>query len=111
MIWRGIGKPRQGYEFDMMRFSKAQFKYALRSAKQHEGTLRRESLAKKLALSQPNKFWQEIRVMNGMDKTGRIDQVDNYRPIALASVISKVVEIILLSRISGLLETCHNQFG
>ena len=28
------------------------------------------------------------------DKTGRIDQVDNYRPIALASVISKVVEII-----------------
>ena len=45
------------------------------------------------------------------DKTGRIDQVDNYRPIALASVISKVVEIILLSRISGLLETCHNQFG
>ena len=44
-------------------------------------------------------------------KTGRIDQVDNYRPIALASVISKVVEIILLSRISGLLETCHNQFG
>ena len=41
----------------------------------------------------------------------RIDQVDNYRPIALASVISKIVEIILLSRISGLLETCHNQFG
>ena len=34
MIWRGIGKPRQGYEFDMMRFSRAQFKYALRSAKQ-----------------------------------------------------------------------------
>ena len=46
------------------------------------------------------------------DKTDRIDQVDNYRPIAPASVISKVVvEIILLSRISGLLETCHNQFG
>ena len=45
------------------------------------------------------------------DKTGRIDQVDNYRPIALASVISKVVEIILLSRISELLETSHNQFG
>ena len=38
-------------------------------------------------------------------------QVDNYCPIALASVITKVVEIILLSRISGLLETCHNQFG
>ena len=45
------------------------------------------------------------------DNTGRIDQFDNYRPIALASVISKVVEIILLSRISGLHKTCHNQFG
>ena len=62
MIWRGIGKPRQAYEFDMMRLSRAQFKYALRSAKQQECTLREESLAKKLALSQPNKFWQEIRV-------------------------------------------------
>ena len=229
VIWRGIGKPRHGYEFDMMRLSRAQFKYALRSAKQQEGTLRRESLAKKLALSQPNKFWQDIRVMNGnhkslpscvggvsgkddiadvwrehfvklcnciqdndvntrminaeysadititfdevamairklssgkssgldgiyaehllhcskrfitmlamcftglfvhsflpysmleivlvpviKDKTGRIDQVDNYRPIALASVISMVVERILLNRIPGLLETCHNQFG
>ena len=69
VIWRGIGKPRQGYKFDMMRFSRAQFKYALRSAKQHEGTLHRESLAKKLALSQPNKFWQEIRVMNGNHKS------------------------------------------
>ena len=27
------------------------------------------------------------------------------------SVFSKVLESILLSRISGLLETCHNQFG
>ena len=71
MIWHGIGKPRQGYEFDMVRFSRAQFKYGLRSAKQQEGTLRRESLAKKLALSQPNKFWQDIglRVMNGNHKS------------------------------------------
>ena len=45
------------------------------------------------------------------DKTGRIDRMDNYRPIALASAISKVVEIILLNRISKLLSTCSNQFG
>ena len=45
------------------------------------------------------------------DKTGRIDRMDNYRPIALASVISKVVEIILLNRISKLLSTFSNQFG
>ena len=40
-----------------------------------------------------------------------IDRMDNYRPIALASVISKVVEIILLNIISKLLSTCPNQFG
>ena len=45
------------------------------------------------------------------DKTGRIDRIDNYRPIALASVVSKVVERILLDRISHFLETCPNQFG
>ena len=33
------------------------------------------------------------------DKTGRIDRIDNYRPIALASVVSKVVERMLLDRI------------
>ena len=45
------------------------------------------------------------------DKTGRIDRMDNYRPIALASVMSKVVEIILLNIISKLLSTYSNQFG
>ena len=34
------------------------------------------------------------------DKTGIIDRIDNHRPIALASVVSKVAERILLDRIS-----------
>ena len=33
------------------------------------------------------------------DRTGRIDQLDNYRPIALAGIMSKVVETIVLGRI------------
>ena len=45
------------------------------------------------------------------DRTGRIDQLDNYRPIALSSIMSKVVEIIVLGRISDLLDICPNQFG
>ena len=40
------------------------------------------------------------------DKIGRIDRIDNHRPIALPSVLSKVVESILLDRISHFLETC-----
>ena len=36
---------------------------------------------------------------------------DNYRPIALASVVSKVAESIIFNRISCYLDTCPNQFG
>ena len=36
---------------------------------------------------------------------------DNYRPIALASVVSKVDESIVCNRISCYLDTCRNQFG
>ena len=44
-------------------------------------------------------------------KTGRIMSKDNYRPIALASIVSKVAERINFIRISCYLDTCPNQFG
>ena len=36
---------------------------------------------------------------------------NNYRPIALASVVTKVAEIVIYNRISVYLDTCPNQFG
>ena len=45
------------------------------------------------------------------NKAGKITSKDNYRPIALASLVSKVVEIIILHRLSGYLLTNPNQFG
>ena len=45
------------------------------------------------------------------DKTGKITAKDNYRPIALASIVSKVIEIILLDRMEMYLGTKPNQFG
>ena len=44
-------------------------------------------------------------------KTGRIMSKDNYRPLALASVVSKVAESIIFNRISCYLDTYPNQFG
>ena len=41
----------------------------------------------------------------------RINDSDNYRPIALASIVSKVVEKVILNRISEFLLTTCNQFG
>ena len=46
------------------------------------------------------------------DKSGKISSKVNYRPIALASVISKlVVEVIMLDKIEMYMNTNANQFG
>ena len=46
------------------------------------------------------------------DKKGKISTIDNYRPVAIASVVSKVVERILLHRLSEYLDTIMgNQFS
>ena len=45
------------------------------------------------------------------DKCGKINSKDNYRPVALASVTSTIVEMILLDRMSDELDTLSNQFG
>ena len=44
------------------------------------------------------------------DKAGKISSKDNYRPIASASVISKLVEVIMLDRIEMYSNTNPNQF-
>ena len=45
------------------------------------------------------------------NKAGNVNSKDNYRPIALASVLSKLVEYIMLNRMDDLLTTTYNQFG
>ena len=45
------------------------------------------------------------------DTTGKISSKDNYRPIALASVISKLIEVIMLDIIENNMNTHPNQVG
>ena len=45
------------------------------------------------------------------NKAGDLSNNNNYRPIALATIASKLFESLILSRISTLLSTCVNQFG
>ncbi len=45
------------------------------------------------------------------DKAGKINCLDNYRPIALASTSSKVLERTLLNRLEKFVLTSNSQFG
>ena len=45
------------------------------------------------------------------DKSGKINSKDNYRPIAIASIMSKLLEKLLLERLSNFLITSSHQFG
>ena len=42
------------------------------------------------------------------NKCGNISSKENYRPIALASIMSKLIEIIVLNRIDDNLNTSDN---
>jgi exonuclease III len=59
----------------------------------------------------PDVFMKTIIVPIVKDKKGDISSSDNFRPIAITCVISKVFEIIILKRHSAVLETTGNQFG
>ncbi len=45
------------------------------------------------------------------DKAGKLNSMDNYRPIALASILSKVIERTLLNKLEQFVLTSDNQFG
>uniref|UniRef100_A0A8C6LZR9 Reverse transcriptase domain-containing protein n=1 Tax=Nothobranchius furzeri TaxID=105023 RepID=A0A8C6LZR9_NOTFU len=45
------------------------------------------------------------------DKAGRAGSTDNYRSVALASIVFKVMEKVLLSRLKDFIYSTDNQFG
>ena len=59
----------------------------------------------------PKAFSDTVLVPIIKDKNGDVTEIDNYRPIAITSVASKVFEKIILSRIQDCLYTNDNQFS
>ena len=45
------------------------------------------------------------------NKSGNLSDSNNYRPIALATIVSKILESVLLIKCGEYLTTCDNQFG
>ena len=59
----------------------------------------------------PSDLTDTVLVPVVKDKTGDISDTGNYRPIALASVISKVLEMALLVKFEKYLYSSEYQFG
>ena len=59
----------------------------------------------------PNSIMSVLLVPVLKDKAGKLNSIDNYRPIALASILSKVFERILLMKLEMYVLTADNQFG
>ena len=61
--------------------------------------------------SLPESLMSVVLVPIIKDKSGKINSKDNYRPIAIASIMSKLLEKLLLERLSNFLVTSSHQFG
>lgn len=59
----------------------------------------------------PKKALETVLVPIVKDKKGNITDVDNYRPIAIATVASKIIEVLLLNKYESFFATNCNQFG
>jgi exonuclease III len=59
----------------------------------------------------PASFMKTVLVPIVKNKTGDTGDKGNYRPIALVTVISKLVELIIMERIDTLISTSNQQFG
>ena len=62
--WRGEGSPRQGPMFELMKRSRASFKYAVRQLKRDEERIRADNMARKMADKNYTDFWKEIKIAN-----------------------------------------------
>lgn len=59
----------------------------------------------------PDSFMDTLLVPLVKDKHGNLSDKDNYRPLAITCIVSKLLEIIILNRYSDKLSTTDNQFG
>ena len=59
----------------------------------------------------PKAFMYTVLVPVVKDKKNDLSDCDNYRPIALTTIISKLLEIVILKRCKEFLVTTDNQFG
>lgn len=61
LFWRSNNKPRDGPLYENMRRSRARFKYALRSCRNAEETLKADALARSILDKHPRELWKGVK--------------------------------------------------
>ena len=64
LLWRNHSSPREGNIAQLMRSTRAQFKFALRECRANEAQIRAEALSQKLSSRDHPKFWKDIQSLN-----------------------------------------------
>lgn len=59
----------------------------------------------------PDNIMDTLLVPLVKDKRGNLSLSDNYRPLAITCIASKVLELLILGRYEDMLKTTDNQFG
>ena len=59
----------------------------------------------------PDRLMETIIVPIVKDSKGTLTDKNNYRPIALTCVASKRLELLILEKYKGVINTSDNQFG
>ena len=59
----------------------------------------------------PDSIMKTIIVPLVKNKTGNMSDTNNYRPIALVTAASKILELVLLNNIESFIDTGHTQCG
>ncbi|ELU11326.1 hypothetical protein CAPTEDRAFT_210610 [Capitella teleta] len=118
--WKQSGSSRQGHLFELMKATRARFKYALRFIKRNESAMRADSLAMKLTCNNDREFWKEVKMMNN-SRTPLPNNIDGYTGSTEAcffvhgflpeDMLSVVIVPVIKDNAEDTFMTVDNQFG
>ena len=61
LVWRAIGKPRQGDVFNAMKLSRIKLKHAIRKCKKYTEAIIADSIAEQMCQKDARKFWKDVK--------------------------------------------------
>ncbi len=65
LLWQTSNKPRHGLVYELMRTTRAQFKYSLRHCRRQEETLKADAIVKALLNKNSKEFWKGVSKARG----------------------------------------------